>query len=132
MGHEPVNSLHGESVTVGHLKGRLEHIGHSMLVDVASVLEYVVFFGIDGLMSGRLYGTAGLHDEMLASVAVNVEHGIDHTGCLFGRLNEHGGRTVAKERTGGTVGVVDHRRHFLGRNHNHLLVKASADIRVGI
>ncbi len=96
MGHEPVDTLHGQAVATADVEGRGVHVGNGVLVDKLTVLEEVVFTGVDSGVGCGLERASGLHHEVVAANAVDVEHGVDHAGLLLGGLHKHCGGTVAE------------------------------------
>ena len=84
--------------------------GDGVLVDVTAVLEEVVPAVVKGLLGSGMYRAAAFHDEVIETLAVDVEHGVlnAHAG-LVGGLYQHCRGAVAEEGAGLTVLVVDHR-----------------------
>ncbi len=132
MWHEPVDIVHRQVVALSHIHARGEHVGHGVLVDVAAVLLEEVLSGVDGFVRCGEHRSAGRHDQVVATLAVDMEHGVDHARTLLGRLNEHSGCAVAEEGAGAAVLIVDHRRHLLGGHDYHLLAKTRADVGRGV
>ena len=77
---------------------------------------------------GRIARTARLHVELQLARAVGAEDRVDQTQPLGVGLQQHGRSTVAEERAGGAVGVVDDRRHLVGTHDDHLLARARLDV----
>ncbi len=66
---------------------------------------------------------------MFEAASVNMEHSVQNPYVgLFRRLDQHTSRTVAEKGAGGTVVVVNHRRHLLGGNNDYLLAQPALHI----
>ena len=110
-----------------HLHRDVGHLRNGGLEDGLAVPHDGVPVVGQGLGRSGVTRTAGLHVELQLAGTVGTQHRIDDAQTLGIGLQQHGSGTVAEERAGGTVGVVDDRRHLVGADDDDLLGSAGLD-----
>ena len=93
MGHKPVHGLHGQPVAAGHLKRRVEHVGHIVhqcgLKNAYSYdLEAACAGFLVALQDGAAYIKSGLRKKVIVVAAEKMTSMVDYTDrttcALFG------------------------------------------------
>ena len=114
-------------MTLHHLHRNVGHLRHGSLEHGVAVPHDRVPVVLHGFDRSRVARTARLHVELHLARAVGMQDRI-HDSETFGiGFQQHGGGSVAEERAGRTVGIVDDRRHFVGAHDDDLLARAGLD-----
>ena len=75
----------------------------------------------------RVARTSRLHVELQLARAVRTQDRVDHAVTLRIGFQQHGSRTVAENRAGRTVRIIDDRGHFVRADDDHLLARTGLD-----
>ena len=130
MGYYPLDVILVQTIALGYEGAVITHVCHCIAEHGTTLLIEVVQTMIDGEVTWRTNRTACLQVQEGQALAVSTEIRVHHTNVLFLRsFHQHGSGTVTEKRTGSTVLIVNHRRHFVGANHDDFLVAAALNHR---
>ena len=74
-----------------------------------------------------MQASAARHIQGTGANAIHFMEKINAVVVAVGRLNQHCACAVAKDHTGGAVGVINNGRHYIGADHQYLFVRTGFD-----
>ena len=127
MGNQITDVVRGKVVALHDLHRYVGHLRNGGLEYGVSVPHDRVPVVLHGLDRSRIARTAGLHVKLQLARAVRTQDLVQHAVTLRIGFQQHGCGTVAEDRTGRTVGIVDDGRHLVGADHDNLLARSRLD-----
>src|SRR6266576_2899537 len=89
----------------------------------------IVHLLVDRFARGGVQASPTGHVERAGTGAVDFVEVVDQTNpVIVGGLENYGAGTVAKDHAGGSVGVVDDRRHHVRADDHDLLMHAGRNV----
>ena len=126
MRYYPLDVVLVQTIALGNQGAVITHVSHRIAEYRAPLLIEVVQTVIYREMAGGRHRAAGFQVQEGKSLSVSAEIGIHHTDVLLLRtFQQHSSSTVAEERTGSPVFIVNDGRHLIGTYYNNLLVTAA-------
>src|SRR5712692_4857204 len=112
-----------QSVSLQDGLANLDHFTHSKFEHRLSILVDVVHFLVHRLVRGWVQASASRHVQGCASGTIYFVEKVDETRLTIGRrFHQHGAGTIAKDHTGGPVGVIDNRGHHVSADDQNFFV----------
>ncbi|MPM76900.1 hypothetical protein SDC9_123899 [bioreactor metagenome] len=127
MRHKPIQIFVCKIISLHNIERNLRHIRYGILKYHFPFLINGMFVSVHRLVRGRILASTRFHLQRCIPHTVRMKDSIDNAQVFFRWLNHNGSGSITEKRTGGTIGIISYRRHFIAGNQNNFFVFPGLD-----